>query len=57
MTPGSRVYYLYEENSKIIKIFENQKGCLDAGYKFLKRSNCVKECNEDDYKSYLHIIN
>jgi hypothetical protein len=50
VTPGSAVYYLYEENSKITKIFENQKDCLDAGYQFLKGSNCVKECSEDDYK-------
>ena len=46
----SDVYYLKEENSKIAKIFKNQKNCLDAGYKFLKESNCVKECSEDDYK-------
>jgi len=50
VTAGSAVYYLNEENSKIVKIFENQKDCLNAGYKFLKGSNCIKECSEDDYK-------
>ena len=50
VTSSSSVYYLYEDNSKITKIFENQKGCLNAGFKFLKGSNCVKECGEDDYK-------
>ena len=48
--PGTRAYYLYDENSKITKIFKYQKGCLDAGYKFLKGANCVKECSEDEYK-------
>jgi hypothetical protein len=50
VAPGSPVYYLHDENSKITKIFENQKGCLDVGFKFLKDSYCVKECSLDEYK-------
>ena len=50
VSPSDTAYYLYDENSKITKIFKNQEGCLDAGYKFLKGTNCVKECSEDEYK-------
>ena len=50
VSTGDTAYYLYDKISKITKIFQNQEGCLDAGYKFLKGTNCVKECSEDEYK-------